>query len=553
MQLGRIPKAYRGLRRVRRIVKVFAHYGFWDVVERLGIATRFEKFSRIFRKTPPRAFGRTTAERFRLALEELGPAFIKFGQFLSVRSDILPEEWTQELEKLQDQVHPLPLEDILPSLQKELGRKWDEFHSIEPHPIGSASLAQVHVAQLKNGTRLALKIQRPGIVRQITTDLDILTFLAGLLHEYIDEIRPFDVPYLVTTFRRSLLKELDFLIEAQQIHRFSVNNTDENIVLPEVMWRYCTPRLLATSTLEGTRLDDMSSTFNERKECARKLAHFVFTMIFHHGFFHADPHPGNFLITPDGRIGLVDFGLVGNLPSFTRHTILNLIASALREDYESLARGLIRLGVLRQPPPLEFYQDLQDMISRYTYLSREKVFLHTLFEELYAFFRRYSLRLPHDLALLMKTIHGLDSIIQKLDPEFYALNILKPIIEPLLLREKNPFRKPIQIYNSIDDLLALFESSRTNLEWTVQSILRGNWHIPMRIHRMEEYSETFQRGVNRLSVTLFLTGLMIASTLMLSSHLPPLWHGISLPGLTGWIITLTIGSYVGFRFLRTRL
>ena len=557
MRLIQIPKAYRQLRRFQQIVQVLTRHGFWDVLNRLGLASRYARVWQHLRqgRLSPELVQATPPQRFRIVLQELGPTFIKVGQFLSVRSDLLPVEWVHELEKLQDQIPPQPLEQLLPALDATHPRWFEWLVEIEPQPIGSASIAQVHAARTADGRRVAVKIRRPGIVAQIRTDLDILAFLADLADQYIEEVRPFRLPLLVEQARRILLREIDLRMEAQHMERFRMNMaTVPEVVVPEINWRVFGAAVLVTERMDGIRVDDLDALRRrsiDPRQITELLVRAYMKQIFLDGFFHADPHPGNLWVIGPDRIAILDYGMVGTLDESIRETLADALVGVVRRDARMIVRSLIRLGVLQDVPSSALLQEVGNFVARYADLPVGRVDLRMILDEVFATLRRFRLVLPTELALMMKTTSTLDGLARRLAPDIETIAIARPFVRHLIRQRYHPLRYGRRLAVQVEQLVSLATSTPLEFEWFWQQFSRGQWPLPMELRNLPQLQDGVQRGLHRIAGALMVAGLMLGASLLMMKPVEPTWRGISIPGVIGWMLAIGWMLVIGWQILRS--
>ncbi|MBW2484304.1 MAG: phosphotransferase, partial [Deltaproteobacteria bacterium] len=407
------------LGRFREIVTILFKYGFDDIAERLQLPGKL-----LIGKTRIAVSEEmTTYERVRHTLEELGPTFIKFGQILSLRGDLLPVALIKELEKLQDDVAPVPFDEIVEVLQKALKRPLNEIFSlIDEEPLAAASLAQVHSAVLKEENMpVALKIRRPDIVRIVEIDLNILEGAIPYLVEHLEFARTYDFANLMKELKRSLLRELNFTLEARNMQIISKSLADEkNVIIPQVYEDYTRSSVLTMDLVEGVRLKDLEpENIEERERLAKIGIRLVVKQVLKNGFFHADPHPGNFLIVGDKEVCLLDWGVVGILPPEIRYDLVELIAAIVDMAAEKVFDILISLtgANVAQINERLLLRDILEILHLYHSVTIGKLDLGQLLMDLNNMLRTHHIRLPSDLALMFKTMVTAEGTVRQLYPE----------------------------------------------------------------------------------------------------------------------------------------
>jgi ubiquinone biosynthesis protein len=421
------------LNRLRQIATIAARHGFADLLDRAGV------FRLIGRRDPveqaPDTRAASAARRFRRMLEDLGPTFVKLGQVLSTRADLLPGEFITELRLLQDSVAPIPLEAVRAQIQSGLGRSpEDAFASIEPQPLAAASIAQVHRATTLAGEPVAVKVQRPGIQAQIASDLQVLRSVARLLEAVVEETGIYSPVGIVEEFDRAIREELDFVHEAENVRAFQETHRErQGIRIPRVYDELSTGTVLTLEYFDGVRLLEAQLGAERRQELARTVLDTAFRQLFEDGLFHADPHPGNFLLLPDGNIGLIDFGLVGRLTRQMREQLVILIVAVALKDSDSVARLLYRIGAPDARPNIAaFRNDIDTLLGRHLPRTLGEVNARHLLGDLLDLAVKYRVRVPREYALLSRASISMEGILRQLSPELDILGVALPYAKELL-------------------------------------------------------------------------------------------------------------------------
>jgi ubiquinone biosynthesis protein len=418
-------------RRYGQIADVLVKYGFGIAIDQLFPGVRKWKF---FQKHFPEK--RPVYERMRLAIEELGPTFIKFGQIASTRTEILPPELITELHRLQDRVAPVPFNRVKPIFEEYCGCTEDVFESIDEEPVGSASIALVYRGVLADGTKVALKVQRPGIAEIIEKDLVILQALARRVEAVFPDLRVYNPTGMVQDFASQIRKELDFVRDGKNADRLGQNMKGvPGVRCPRVYWRYSGARLLVMEYVEGVRIDDVAGIRGfgfQPREIGKTGFYAYMKQIFEDGFFHGDPHPGNLIVTRQGELVFLDFGIMGIIRPEKRHTFTNLILSILENDVDLMIRSLERLGVRIRPEEVDnLRDDLYITLMDYSEFQLKEVNFSQVIVELTAVMRRYNMRVPMNLMLMLKVIMMVADVGKSLDPEFNFSAYVGPFMEEL--------------------------------------------------------------------------------------------------------------------------
>ncbi|HSU34510.1 MAG TPA: AarF/UbiB family protein [Propionibacteriaceae bacterium] len=448
------------LERYRQIGEVLSRHGLGFIVGLTGLG-RFVPFHRGVLGHERRPQPYTTPEHLRLAIEELGPTFIKLGQLLSTRSDIVPAAYLRELSKLQDSAPPVAPAVISELVEQELGAKPDQvFASFTAQPLASASIGQAHLATLPDGTEVVVKVRRPQINEVIETDLAILQNLANRVSRRWEAAENYNLPGLVSDFAVSLRRELDYLSEGRNAERFAANfAADPDVHIPRVFWATTTARVLTLERITGTKVDNLAALDRagvDRSALATKAAGVAVRMVFEDGFFHADPHPGNLFIEPDGRIGLIDFGMVGEVDDGLRHHLATVLAALTSHDVDKLARALIELSVVkRQMDREQFRTDLVRFVALYRGRRLGEVNIAALVSHLLGLLRKHRLQLPQEMAVLLKFFLMIEGMGVRLDPDFNLGAFLGPYARQLLLDRYTPEALLRQLVASGQDAASL--------------------------------------------------------------------------------------------------
>jgi ubiquinone biosynthesis protein len=546
MKIASIPQIYRHLARWREIISVLSRHGLANWVSRLDL----EFAKDVLRDRDGEALARLRPEeRVRLALVELGPTFIKLGQILSTRPDLVGVALAGELQQLQDEVRADPPETARATIESELGQSIEElFAEFDPRPLASASIGQVHAARLKTGEPVVIKVQHAGIEDKVRVDLDILSGMA-MLAERIPEFQNYRPRATAAEFQRQLRRELDFGREERNMQQFAADFADDpRICIPRPYSELCTGRVLTMQRLEGTKLADsarLAAQGIDLNEVARRGAELYLKMIFGSGLYHADPHPGNLVLLPSGVIGLLDFGMVGRIDEPLREDIEELFLALAAQDAGQLANIIIRLGSV--PPDLDrpaLASDLADFISHYAHQSFDKFDLSGALNELVEMIRRYRIMLPARIAMLIKVLVMLEGTSRLLAPQFNLMELMQPMQSKMLRQRLSPTRqlkKLRRFYFEVERLAGALPRGLTNILEQVQA---GRYTVHLD-HRGLEPS------VNRLVYGMLTSALFLGSTQLLTSGVPP---RLSLPWFEEFSVLGALGCglsiALGLRLLR---
>lgn len=548
-----LARRVRSLQRYRQVVATLARHGFGGALEYLSVHRRLALPKSELR--PPEEPLESPAHHLREALEELGPTFVKLGQILSTRSDLLPEPFIEELRKLQDSVLPVEWPLIREVLQEELGRPPEEvFASIDPQPIGSASLSQVHAAMLPDGTEVALKIQRPGIREIVETDLEILHDLAHLAQRtQMGEL--YDPETIAEDIAFTLLNELDYLREGRNAEQFRRNFADEPAVhIPKIYWEYTTPRLLVMERLRGIKVDEVEAlraAGHDTRQIARNASRLIIKEVLEDGFFHADPHPGNYLIEPDGRIGVLDFGMVGVLNQDDRMNLTRLYIAIIRQDSHAILNLFARMGALSahvDRPRL--IRATERIINKYRGRTLKESSFAEFWADLTELMRQYHIRLPGNLWLVGKTLAMLEGIGRRLDPDYDLFEVSRPFVRQL---SKVAWRPGLSWHDVVEQLdtwhYLLREMPMMLMQW-LQSVERGKVPVEAQIGANPETLDRLDAMVTRLSLSILTAAFIVGLALLLPAtrDIP---YGLTLT-IAGFVASTLLGVWLLISILRKR-
>ena len=541
------------LARFRDIVGVLFKYGFDDVAERLQLPGMA-----LINKTRVVLPEMSTWERLRHAMEDLGPTFVKFGQILSLRGDLLPGDLINELEKLQDSVAPVPLDEIMGVLKKALGKPLDEIFSlIEEEPLAAGSLAQVHRAVLKEeNLPVALKIRRPDIVKTVEIDLQILEGAAPHLSEHLEFARTYDFVNLVKELKRALLRELNFTLEARNMQIISQNMAGEkDVIIPEVYESWTRPSVLTMDLIDGVKLKDLNpEKIEEHGQLAQTGLRVVVKQVLENGFFHADPHPGNFLVVEDKQLCLIDWGVVGILPSETRYELVELISAIGDMEAEKVFDILVSLTAANVAQINErlLLRDILEILHLYHSVPVGKLDLGQLLMDLNSMLRTHHIKLPSDLALMFKTMVTAEGTARRFYPE---LDVIAEI-EPFVRRLGTERWKPSQVWRRLSRQLRFYFKLQSNLPGAIQRILQkieqGDLNIKFRHENLGGLQKSLDNVSNRLSFSIILASLIIGSSMIITTGVKPLIFGYPAIGLVGYLISAFLGIIVVISIFRSR-
>ncbi|EIM65202.1 ABC1 kinase family protein [Desulfobacter postgatei] len=550
--ISRVTKRYRHLVRYQQIIGIIFKYGFENIIDAMGIDHYLDKIP--FSK-PHEKLSRN--QRIRMVLEELGPTFIKMGQVLSSRPDLIPLDLTRELAKLQDKVPSFSFEQVGQIILSEFGRPISEvFYSFEEAPFASASIGQVHRAELSSKEQVAVKIQRPGIRKTIEVDLEIIHYLAQVMEKNLEDMAIFRPVKIVEEFAQSLEKELDYMVEAANMEQMADQFAREpDIRIPEVYWSHSTQRVLCMEYILGIKADDVEAIDRaalDRKKITRIGADFVMRQIFEFGFFHADPHPGNIFILEDQRICMIDFGMTGFVDSTTRELFIDLLQALASKNTRNTARLLCRLT---EPDPSVNMAALEKDIAQFcaVYLSRklEEINPSRMIHQFLELCTRHGLRIPPDLFLMMKAFISIEGVARTLDPQFDLLNHARPYIKSATLRKYSLPRLSREFLGIARDLFSLLQTLPGDTSSIMTQIKKGKIKITVSLDGLERLMMTQDQTSNRISFAIIIAALILGSAIVLNSRIPPMILGVSIIGIAGFIAAALLGVWLLVAIIRS--
>ena len=522
----------KDIRRVNELAAILLKYGFGDVVRRMGMAAPVEQAGKILRQSLDRdLLTMQPAARLRCALEEMGPTFVKLGQILATRVDLFPMDWIAEFEKLQDTAQPIPFEQLEPRISRAIGKPLDRvFAHVNPDPIGVASIGQVHRATTRKGDEVVIKVRKPGISQKIQSDLRLLRSLARMAVDNSVEMRRYRPVDLVREFERSLTRELDFTIEGRSADRIRKNlRKVPYLTVPRVYWEYSSASVMVQEYVDGIparQLDRLEDAGYDRVILARRGAHVAWQMALEDGFFHADPHPGNFLILPGNRIAMLDFGMVGKLSTHRQEQMVQLMRSVVLQDPEACA------GVLASwsdGMPVKFEQltsDIEDVISEYYGVPLAELDVTALLADITGLLRNYNLVLPSDIALLIKAIITLEGFGRLMNPNFDLMSEAEPLVKRMMRQRYSPVRLARSL-----GLKAMDAVDRIYAPPPVQGAPGKDTQSGMDPRHVERLVARMERSQYRqVQALLTVSGILSGSILLAGKVVPTVWD-ISVPGL----------------------
>lgn len=545
--LSYLDGKYHYLRRYNQIMTVMLKYGFEDLVSYMEEKKRFSFLKKLIpKRTLEQSIHLTKWEKMRLVCEELGPTFVKFGQLLSNRSDLLPADLITELQKLQDGVPPVAGSITEQVLEQELGKKTSElFESFELEAFASASMAQVHRAVLKTGEKVVLKIQRPGIKEVIESDIKVMLYVAEIFSKRIPSVRSFDPVGLVRNFEDSITKELDFIHESINVQRFHNNfladETDRGFIHSPIVYKeYTTSKILALEYIDGIKISDIEKLEKagfDRKIIARRFAISYIKQIFNYGFFHADPHPGNLFILPNNVICYLDYGMMGSIMKKDIQQLGNIFLAVNAKDVRKIIRSVQQLSdnpVIKNFRELE--TDLNEFVQNFSVETIHKNEMSTILLQLKDIIVLHGIKVPTHFFLLARSMVIIEGVLVQLDPDIDLAKLVRPYLIRSIARQYDPVQFTKRILNSIYEMGMYMEEFPRDLKNAIRRINDGEVKVDLRHKGIDPLVHTINRISKQVISAVIIAALIVGSCLMIIHNVSPLWGKTSAMGIIGLII-----------------
>ena len=538
------------VRRFKDILVILAKYGFDELLQRLDMPG-----AQWLRDITPIHREMGLYERIRCALEEIGPTFIKFGQIMSLRPDLLPRALLSELEKLQDTVPPDDFARIEQVLEENLEMPLREVFSVfDATPAAAASLSQVHRAVLRREGRIvSVKVQRPGVREKIISDLDMLEDFAGFLHNKVENLTPYDLPHLVQVVRRMLMKEIDFAVEARHLKTAAAYAAGTRVHIPAVFDRYSTRRVLVMEHVVGTRYKDiLQASAIDARAVARQGLQAAIKQILEDGFFHADPHPGNLLVTQDMCLCIIDWGMVGRLTRTERFELIGLLKALVERDSEALTDSLLTLCL---PPgdrirPRDLERDLLEILDAFYAVPIKDVNIGELLLNITVLIRRHSLRLKPEMVIMIKALVTAEGSARLAYPNMDVASELKDSVGRLAVLR----HRPEELLRRLRHLAAGLWSVQHDLPRRIQRLAdkleRGDLNFRFQVNKIEALIHALENASNRLTVGIITGAVIMASSMIITTGIGPFIFGYPALGVIGYLLSVVLGIWIIITIIR---
>jgi len=557
LPLFTLNRNIRSLRRYLNIARVLSTYGFDQVLETLGLSDIAARGKRFFRRGSVDITRLSAAERMRLVLEELGPTFVKLGQILSTRPDVIPLAFVHEFEKLQDRVPCFSFEELKGQVERELGGPCEQFFAeIDPEPLAAASIAQVHRARLANGDQVVINVRRPGVVELVESDISAMMSLAYLAERHISGSDLYDPVGIVREFARTIRREMDFSREGHTIEKFRDNFAGTPwMYFPRIYWEQSSRGVLTMEYINGIKVSDTDALRRTGMDC-RIVAHHgaeaFLEMVLIHGFFHGDPHPGNVMILPDNVICLLDYGIVGRLDEGLRTFLSDILLAIVNRDMDQVVSLLLFAGDISDSLDIRaLKRDLSNFIDGYYEIPLKEIEVGRMLTEFIEVVTLYNIRIQPDLMLLAKSLVIVEGMGRSLDPSFDMVSHLRPFMEKSLRQKVSPGRIASDINAVLLSYLNLARNLPRDLKEFINRVNRNKFKIDLEHRGLDKFTTEFDRSINRLSSSLILAALIIGSSIIMQTDKGPQLLGFPVMAFFGYTVAAFIGLWLVYAIIRS--
>lgn len=532
-------KEVRDIKRFNDILLVLFEEGFDFLLSKIKLKS-YVPISKRLKSKLRKSEERRPEMMLRRTLERLGPTFIKFGQLLSVRPDLIPKEYSKELEKLQDKVESFSFNEVKSIIEKEFGKSIEHlFLHFEKKPIASASISQVHKAILKTGDKVAVKVQRPNVKHIMETDIEIMFYFANLLERYVEKIRRFKPVKIVNEFKEWTEKELDFRLEARNATRFYQNFKGSRTVrIPKVYDELTSERVLTLDFIEGIELHNISEIKKKKLDFNQIIKNgfdAIMTQVFVHGIFHADPHPGNIIVMKDNSIAFVDFGIVGYFDERLKNKCIDLLYGIVEQDEELIMETLVSMGMDNEVNYEQLKSDISFIIQPLQHTSIKDIKVSRMLEEILDIALRHNLRVPAPFVLFGKTIVTLEGVAIEYDPNFKFVETAKPFIEKVVAKRASPIYVWKSFVHNLNRYRKFAEEFPEKADRALDKIQRGSIKVDIEDTDIRKLLMEIGRGSNRVAYGMLTAALLITSALLIQVQKGPTILGIPFLSLFSFV------------------
>jgi len=554
--ISKIPQTIRNIQRFRQIISVFAKHGFEDLVTRLDLENHFDWARKVIsttligKKQSQETHQYQIEERIRLICEELGPTFVKLGQILATRPDLIPMSLVLELRKLQDNVPPFSSDEAFKLIEAETGKKIkDTFRKLDKKALAAASIAQVHKGELRNGERIVVKVQRPNLQKIISTDLDILLILANLLEENIPEIKQFDPSGIVNEFAKSIIKEIDFTREANNINRFAKNFKDYDYIhCIKVYSDLSTDKILVMEFIDGIKAYDLEGIKEmgcDFKTIAMRGTESALKQIFLDGFFHADPHPGNIFVLPNNVICPIDFGMMGTVDDDRIEELLHFMVALLTSDLDKMISLFYRMELIDESVDVRLLKaEMSEILQTYYNMPIKEIDVAAFITEVFEVIQEHRVRVPSDLLLMAKALVTIEGIAQDIYPDFDPLGDMKTHILKIYLKKlADPTFLLRRITRNVDEMFYLLRRFPKDVNTILSKLQKGTLTVNVVDPDKKREMRERKKLTDRVIIALLLISINIGAPLMTQIEIGPTFYGMPFTTFFGLLLFLISGIF----------
>ncbi len=559
LQKFNFKRKFRQLKRYRHIMAVLTKYGYEEAAAAMQSRFKLHFWHRDASHTEPSTKRHSRAARARLALEELGPIFVKLGQLLSTRPDLIPPDYIEELELLQDQVPPEDSNKICAEVEEQLGGKLEDiFDSFDRKPVAAGSIAQVHRAVTHDGKVVAVKVRRPGIVQTVLTECEILKDLAGLLKAALFEGETIDPQKLVKEFSEAVSAEVSLDNERRNQIRFSQNFADDpTIHIPLIYEKYCSDGVLTMEYIDGIKPTNENVTEKSEfdpKIIAKHGANFVLRQIFEFGFFHADPHPGNFFLLPGNILVPIDFGQVAHLSSLDRRLLNEMVLSIVDNEATRIVNALEYANMIDEKTDNDkLLRDTEQILNTYNNLPLKEIPFGKLISQIFDLMRKHHVCPPAQFTLMLKSMTTIESFATGLDPDFEIIEQLKPYARKFSLHDMDPKQILRNARKAIQGAGDMASKLPNDINAILSKFRQGKFQLRVHHEHLEDLTKTLDKSSNRISFALIIAALLVGSSLLVPQEGTVLGlFRVQTFGIVGYVVAAIIGIWLVISIIRSR-